>query len=338
MVFFLWMAKAKSGDDKDNQLPIQHAHEESLRVPNVQDTIMANSAEVVETAVRAVPQEDENNPQVISKAEFHVSKSKRNDKPVGPVREKSKRLSNIQKSKDSNGKLLIGTGAAQKSGTDDCTTLKATQLDLHNCEKELRKVQRLKDAAQRRSADQLKEFRKKLKDSQRELKASQIAISQRDQSLQGVQEHVYALQKELSACKDDVFRLQPAPPLTDSEIVRKFESINQQIVNWIAAEVFAFEKAYPNGAEQIFSVENDREAMVFLNARPAAGEHLAKFMIHRFLQVHIFSDDIYLFALPEGVQTLVQMIEGSMAKLKPRRGKKFFIHMFRATAEAEQIH
>ena len=317
MVFFLWMAKADYGNNPDNRLPIPQIHEESLRGQNVEDPVIVDPAEAAETAVRVVPQGDESDPQVISKAEVHVSEPKCNDKPIRPLRAKSKRVSNIQKGKEAKEKLLLGTGAAKKSGTDACTALKATQWDLHECEKELRKVRKQKDAAEHKT----QELRKNLKDSQRELKVSQTATSQRNQSLQEVQEHVNALQTELSACKDDLFRLQPAPPLTDSEILRKFESISQQIVNWIGAEVFAFEKAYPNGAKQIFSVEKDREAMIFLNAHPAAGEHLARFMIHRFLQVHIFSEDIYLFGLPEGTQSMLRKIEESMAGLDPPRGR-----------------
>ena len=98
-------------------------------------------------------------------------------------------------------------------------------------------------------------------------------------------------------------------------------SINQANVTWIGAKVFAFEKAYPNGVNQIFLVENDREAIIFLTAHPAAREHLVKFMIHRFSQVHVLSDDIYLFNLPEKTQILLRRIEESMAVLKPPKGK-----------------
>ena len=316
------MAEAYSSNDMDDETTILQAHEVSLRTPDLQDTILVHSAEFAERAVRDVPQGDEKDPQVTTKTEFHDSKLKRNDEPIGTLQEKSRGLSNIQKGKESHYELRPRTAAAKKSGTDACTALNTAEWDLHNCQKELRKVQRMKENAQRKSTEQLQELRQKLKDSKRELKASQIATTQYTQSLQGVQAHVITLQSELTACKDDLFRLQPAPPPPDSEIVRGFGIINQAIVNWIGAKLFAFEKAYPNGTNQTFSVENDREATIFLKAHPAAGEHLAKFMIHRFLQVHVFSDDIYLFNLVEKTQVLLRRIEESMAGLKPPRGKR----------------
>ena len=52
----------------------------------------------------------------MAKAEFHDSKPKRNNKSSGPFREKSKHLSNIPKSKESDEKLKLGMFTAKESG------------------------------------------------------------------------------------------------------------------------------------------------------------------------------------------------------------------------------
>ena len=51
-----------------------------------------------------------------------------------------------------------------------------------------------------------------------------------------VRGRVAMLEKELQACKDDLFRLQPVSQVPDSTIVQRLEYLNVQICDWIASE------------------------------------------------------------------------------------------------------
>ena len=69
---------------------------------------------------------------------------------------------------------------------------------------------------------------------------------------------------------------------SDTNIAKDFDSICQQIVNWVEGEAAAFEKAHPeDGPEHIFSVGDDDQARAFTRRYPEASEHLAAYMIYR---------------------------------------------------------
>ena len=130
-----------------------------------------------------------------------------------------------------------------------------------------------------------------------------------------------ASQKQLSQCKDDLFSLQPAVQTPDSTISREFESIGQQIVHWIDAEAVAFEKAHPEEeADHIFSAGQDRHASQFLRQTPGAGEHLARYLIHRFLRDNLFGAKMCILGLKDETTHMLYEAESTMARLDPPRG------------------
>ena len=153
---------------------------------------------------------------------------------------------------------------------------------------------------------------KKLQDTVRSLRAA-------NNDLQDM--HV-ASQEELSRCRDDLFSLQPIPPATDSSIVQELEIVSQEVVYWIETEAAAFEKAHPEAEpEQIFSVGNNKDAANFLQQYPAAGEHLARYLVHRFFQANLFGRrHYYLVGLKKKTARLLKKAEHSMATFDPPRG------------------
>lgn len=144
------------------------------------------------------------------------------------------------------------------------------------------------------------------------------SVAATNSDLQG---KLVASQEALTKCRDDLFRLQPMAEVADSSIVKELEIVSQEVVHWIEAEVAAFEKAHPEaGPEDIFSVGKNKGVATFLQHHPAAGEHLARYLIHRFFRANLFGRRFYLLGLTEGIAQLLQKAEHSMAKLDPPRG------------------
>ncbi len=173
---------------------------------------------------------------------------------------------------------------------------------------------------------QLRNKNKALADCKRKLKATKgisLGLKANNKDLQAF---LTVSREELSKCKDDLFSLQRVTQIPDSTIFKRFESIGQQSVHWIDAETAAFETAHPEAElEDVFSVGRDKKATKFLRLYPDAGEHLARYLIHRFLQKNVFGKRIYLFGLPEETANLLQVAELRMAELDPPRGTKLWL-------------
>ena len=155
----------------------------------------------------------------------------------------------------------------------------------------------------------------------RKLKESKNIGSRMKNANSELRDDLTAFQEELSKCKDDLFNLQKVTQIPDSTITKRFESIGQQIVHWIDAEAAAFEKAHPEAEpDHFFSVGEDKYAMNILRLHPGAGEHLARYLIHRFLQKNVFGNKVYFFGLSGETAELLRKAELKMAELDPPRG------------------
>ncbi len=168
-------------------------------------------------------------------------------------------------------------------------------------------------------------LQKDLADVEQQLKKSQEVVHQLQTAgddLQKLRMKLAASQRELSACKDDLFRLQPVAQVPDSSISKEFDAICQHITHWIDAEVTGFEKAHPEiEPEHIFSVGDDMEVATFLRKYPGAGEHSARHLVHRHLLESMFSGEFYFFGLPAETAHFLQKAEQEMANLKTPRGE-----------------
>lgn len=278
-------------------------------------------------AIGASARSERGEVQLISRDEFNAPPSSQARKTNKWLRTRNKRLGKaVQKHKDTIQDLKYNLHIADEDLTNACMALRNTQQDLEICKRELDNAQKqVAASAQSSDGEDVQTIRKQLADSQWELKASQKKVHRllnSDKSLGETQMKLAALQSELSACKDDLFRLQPAAQVPDSDISKGFESLNQQIVNCIDAEVLAFEKVYPEAEpEDLFLHGSHNEAASFLQLHPAAGEDLARFLIHRFLRHHVFGESVYLLGLPEEMQRLLRSAEHTMAKMGPSSGK-----------------
>lgn len=141
-------------------------------------------------------------------------------------------------------------------------------------------------------------------------------------ALQNIAEN---LQQELQACKDDLFRLQPVVQTSDADIRNQYETVNQQISNWVDDEISQFEQRANKDAArnmEIVSGRGNPNAAELLRQIPEAGEYLIAYIIHAYIQENVFGKHIYSLGLPEDLTRTLKRIEHGMAKLEPSRGNR----------------
>lgn len=202
--------------------------------------------------------------------------------------------------------------------------LEAAHRDQQSIASELGKTQtRLADTAQAllKSKERARTQSGTIKKLQADLKESKGNVRAEKAINSDLQEKLATSRVELTKCMDDVFSLQPMIPVADSRVVKELEIVGQEVVHWIETEVGTFEKAHPEAGEDfIFSVFNNRDAAIFLKDQPGAGEHLARYLIHRFLKVNLFGRKFNLLGLTKEIAQMLQNVEHSMAKFDPPRG------------------
>ena len=163
--------------------------------------------------------------------------------------------------------------------------------------------------------------KKDLATCRRDLRESRGFSSNLKKANIDLQKTLKAYQEELSRCKDDLFSLQGVAQTPDSVITKEFGSISQQIVNLIDTEIAAYARANPRiEPDHVFSGTENKPVADFLQRHPGGGEHLARYLIHRFLQHHVFGKKDYFFGLTEETAHLLQAAESGFAKLDPPRG------------------
>lgn len=168
---------------------------------------------------------------------------------------------------------------------------------------------------------QLKEHKEDLVKCRRLLQDSRRFNRQIRKTNSQLEKFLGASREELSKCKDDLFSLQGVAQTPDSTISKQFESVSQQILHWIDAEVATFDKAHPDAKpDYMFSVGADRYPKEFLQSYAEAGEHLVRYLVHHFLQKEVFGKRVFLFGLPEETAELLREAELKMAELDPPRG------------------
>lgn len=269
---------------------------------------------------------------VITKDEFNLSEPDNGRTLVHDLRSRKKRPSDsVSQLEGTVNDLRSEPYVAEDPQADTSRPSQITLQDLQARDKELAKVEKhlatSKKALKKRPTNaKLQKLQRQLADSRQELKVCQKTVHRlegENADLQDAQRKLAASQEELSACKDDLFRLQPVSQISDSDISQQFESIGQQVIHWIDAEIAAFDKQHPGlEAEQIFSVGNDKDASAFMARWPTAGEYLARYLINRYLRKNFFEGNIRLLGLPAETAQLLLSAQQSMASLDPPRGKQ----------------
>ena len=195
--------------------------------------------------------------------------------------------------------------------------LKDTKQKLAACRKDLKAKK-----------TQLWKKKQDLATCRRELQKSKGVIRNIRQAKNELEKTLQASEENLSQCKDDLFSLQGPSQIPESTISKRFESLGQQIVHWIDAQVARFDKANPDAKpDQLFSGGERKRSTEFLQGHPGAGEHLARHLVHQFLQNDVFGKEVYLFGVPEETAQLLQEAELKMAKLDPPRGITYHVDL-----------
>ena len=197
-------------------------------------------------------------------------------------------------------------------------------LHLQSCQSELKDTKDKLATSKKdlkKTKGQLTGMRKKLATCRRELQETKGVIRQMKGTNRDLLHTLEASREELSNCMDDLFSLQGVAQVPDSTITERFESLDQQIIYWIDAEVAKFEKVHPEAeSDYVFSRSEFGPVKGFLRLHPDAGEHLARYLIHCRLQEQVFGGHVYLFGLPEETAGLLWEAERKLAELDPPRG------------------
>lgn len=146
------------------------------------------------------------------------------------------------------------------------------------------------------------------------------------ESKSALQGRITVLQRELQACKDDLFRIQPMSQVPDSTIAQRFESLDAQICDWIGTEISGFLDAwqaeYPGDQPKLFHHDGYFDTQNFLaEYSEMGGEYVIRHVIHRHLQKKLFDDGICLFSLGAKDVSFLNIIEHGMSRLEPSRGE-----------------
>ena len=306
--------QAEAGGEYDVLLLQPSAQKEDMSMTESEDTVMSGQAPI-EIRSQDQPVDDIVDLEVIIKDEFEGSSGRKLPKRL---RAASRRLrKSVQKQKTKIESLQVKLDALEDQLADANRDQKNYRHELKDTQTQLATTKRALQASKARSTRQnetIKGLRTDLKESKDLVR--NVKVINRE-----LKDNLAASQEELCRCRDDLFSLQPMAQVADSSIVRELEIVSQEVVHWIEAEVATFGKAHPEAEpEHIFSVGNNEDAAMFLQHHPAAGEHLARYLIHRFLQASLFGQRFHLLGLKEETAQSLQKAEHSMRKFDPPRG------------------
>ncbi len=143
-----------------------------------------------------------------------------------------------------------------------------------------------------------------------------------------LQRQIRDLSANLTECKDDLLRLQPASQVSDSEVSEQFSNLDQQVAGWVddrTEDTTVLEEnigsiktvdGLPQLLRSFATADHLRLAKKYPDAQPL----LLRYFIHCYLHTFILSSDVYLFGLDARNIALLQGMEEGMKQLEPRRG------------------
>ena len=142
-----------------------------------------------------------------------------------------------------------------------------------------------------------------------------------DARARDLQASLTTAEQELETCRDDLFRAQSVCQISDASIIDAFESLGEQLVNWIDDQGSAFEYANPDvDVGCLSSTGIDLRVANCVLKCPSAGEYLCRHIVNRYLLEHTFGPNMHLFGLPAEYTHMLATIEQGMAALRPPRG------------------
>ena len=129
-------------------------------------------------------------------------------------------------------------------------------------------------------------------------------------------------QRQLQACKDDLFRLKPEAQLPDDVVVAEYEMLCEQVVTWIDGEIYKFTRTCPETTlVQMFTAGECAEANQLVHENLDLGEYLVRCMVHVSLCEFLLDRKSYLQGLSGGINNFLEGVERSMREGDPAKGK-----------------
>ena len=140
------------------------------------------------------------------------------------------------------------------------------------------------------------------------------------------QDRIAALDRELQACKDDLFRVQPMSQVPDSTIAQSFASLDDRICDWTETQISRFmdkwQDKHHGDQPKLFGHGADPTTKRFLARYPdTGGEYMVRSIIHCYLQKYLFGHKLLLFGLGDNLVGWLKSVEQSMSRLQPQRGE-----------------
>lgn len=158
---------------------------------------------------------------------------------------------------------------------------------------------------------------------------SRILQRNADAKAEALREKLTTTEQELELCRDDLFRLQPVCLISDGSIMAAFESLSEELVNWIDNETSDFENAYPDTpVAWLFSGSKDPDVACFLQMYPLGGEYLCRSLVNRCLSEDMFGTNAGIWGLSAEYTNMQLKIEDGMSALKPPRGTAAHFSVF----------
>ncbi|KAL9609804.1 MAG: hypothetical protein Q9167_005458 [Letrouitia subvulpina] len=158
------------------------------------------------------------------------------------------------------------------------------QKDIINHQKD--DIKCLKDVRERLEEDNV-DIDKKQKSTNSEIYKLRLLKRNVENRLEESKDKIRALESENRAFKDDLFRLQPAAQISESDISQRYMDLSERISSWIECEIRLYEKqwsathdGFPSNSV-LFSCGGLPGGAHFLKTFPNfGGEHLLRSAIH----------------------------------------------------------
>lgn len=101
-----------------------------------------------------------------------------------------------------------------------------------------------------------------------------------DTKMKILEEKLTAAEQALELCRDDLFMIQPLCRISDGSVIRAFESLSEQVINWIDNETAGFEKDTQDAPiGWPFSGSKNSDVARFIQTHPSAGEYMCRHVV-----------------------------------------------------------
>ena len=164
-----------------------------------------------------------------------------------------------------------------------------------------------------------------------QLQASEQSRTVAEAKVRTLESRAQDLEIELRACKDELFSLQPADQVTDSQIGADWDNLCRNIVHWIDNQSGGLSSLSSQLQELLANDKfNDaisffwgKETQILAKHHPNILEDLLRYNIHLLLERNIFNENLYMLGILKKETTVLSFVENSLSTLEPKRGKVF---------------